>query len=106
MRACALPYNTVALALVALLTAACAAERDRTPEAAIGRACQYLWRQQAADGGWHSRTYGLLKWGQSLTPFVLNALLQIPEQACPAPAGAVDRAISFLNRNINSEGAL
>ena len=37
---------------------------------------------------------------------MLNALLQIPEQACPAPAGAVDRAISFLNRNINSEGAL
>ncbi len=90
--------RTCALALVALLTAACGIVRDRTPVGAIGGACQYLWGQQAEDGGWHSRTYGLLKSGQSLTPFMLNALLQVPERTCRPPAGAVDRAIAFLER--------
>jgi hypothetical protein len=99
MRACA-------LALVALLTAACGVSRDRTPDAALRSACRYLWHEQAADGGWHSRTYGLLKSGQSLTPFVLNSLLQVPEQTCQAPAGAVDRAIAFLTRNTDSQGAV
>jgi hypothetical protein len=45
----------------------------------------------------------LLKSGQSLTPFVLNALLQVPQQA---PAEGIDRAIAFLRRNTNNEGAV
>ena len=88
--------------LAFLLTAACSVHADRPPDSALERGCQYLWSQQAADGGWHSRTYGLLKSGQSLTPFVLNTLLQ----ACPVPAGGVDRAIAFIKRNTNSEGAV
>jgi hypothetical protein len=47
-----------------------------------------------------------MKSGQSLTPFVLNALLQVPESSCRPPAGAVDRAIGFLKRNTNGEGAI
>jgi hypothetical protein len=34
---------------------------------------------------------------------VLNALMQVPQHAS---AGAVDRAIAFLHRNTNSEGAV
>ena len=90
------------LALLFLFLSGCAIHADRAPESAVQRGCQYLWSQQGDDGGWHSRTYGLLKSGQSLTPFVLNELLQ----ACPAPAGAVDRALAFIKRNTNSEGAL
>src|SRR5579859_1254086 len=67
------PTRRTALAL--LFTSACAV---RDPADALIRACRYLWSQQAEDGGWHSRTYGLLRSGQSLTPFVLNALLQVP----------------------------
>jgi hypothetical protein len=89
--------------LVILLASACTLQPDRAPDAALPRACQNLWSQQASDGGWHSRAYGLLKSGQSLTPFVLNALLQAP---CRQPAGAVDRAIAFLKRNTNAEGAV
>src|SRR5712691_307120 len=86
-------------ALAFLLTSACTI---RTPASALLRACHYLWSRQAEDGGWHSRTYGLLRSGQSLTPFVLNALLQVSQHA----TGAVDRAIAFLHRNTNSEGAV
>jgi Prenyltransferase and squalene oxidase repeat len=88
-------------ALALLLTSACARRQDE--DSALRRACRYLWKQQSDDGGWHSRTYGLLKSGQSLTPFVLNALLQAPYER---PTGGVDRAIGFLKRNTNAEGAI
>jgi Prenyltransferase and squalene oxidase repeat len=92
-----LPTRRTALAY--LVTSAC----TRRPQDVLGRACRYLWSQQGEDGGWHSRTYGLLKSGQSLTAFVLNALLQVPQQA---PAEGIDRAIAFLRRNTNNEGAV
>ena len=85
-------------ALAFLLTSAC--RQAQTPDGALRRGCEYLWREQSEDGGWHSRTYGLLKSGQSLTPFVLNALL-----LCRSTSGGVDRAIGFLRRNTNGEGA-
>src|SRR6266436_3909227 len=93
-------------ALVLLLASACAIQQEEAPDAALRRGCQYLWSQQEQDGGWHSRTYGLLKSGQSLTGFVLNALLHVPPQTCQPPAGALDRALAFLDRNTNAEGAV
>jgi hypothetical protein len=76
------------------------------PQPALPRAAAYLWKQQGADGGWHSHTYGLLRSGQSLTPFVLNALLDIPDEVYPQPAAKVDRAVAFLRANIQHTGAL
>jgi hypothetical protein len=90
-------------ALGFLLTSGCAIRGRRDPVSALQRGCRYLWRQQAEDGGWHSRTYGLLRSGQSLTPFVLNALLRAPQDA---PAAGFDHALGFLNRNTNKEGAV
>ena len=78
----------------------------RAPRPALARAARYLWRQQAGDGGWHSSTYGLLRSGQSLTPFVLGALLQIPHDLFPLPLSKVDRALAFLQRNTRPDGAL
>ena len=57
-------------------------------------------------GGFHSTTYGLLRSGQSLTPFVLGALLRVPDATVPAPAGAVDRAIAFIRRHTRADGAV
>jgi squalene-hopene/tetraprenyl-beta-curcumene cyclase len=71
----------------------------------LGRAVEFLWAQQADDGGFHSKTYGLLKSGQSLTPFVLDALLDAPA-APPAPAGAVDKSVAFIQRNLSADGSL
>lgn len=72
----------------------------------LRRAAEYLWARQAEDGGFHSATYGLLRSGQSLTPFVLGALLDVPQTILPAPPRAVDRALEFIKRNTNAGGAL
>ena len=78
----------------------------RTRQPALRRAAEYLWSQQAEDGGWHSHTYGLLRSGQSLTPFVLEALLQVPENIYPSPQARVDRALAFIRANTQSTGVL
>ena len=89
-----------------LLTAAAAACSRRDDAAPLQRAVDYLWAQQAEDGGFHSATYGLLRSGQSLTPFVLNALLSVPDSLVrPRPAG-LDRAFAFLKRNTNEDGEI
>ena len=57
-----------------------------TERPALARGAAYLWSRQAGDGGWHSQTYGLLRSGQSLTPFVLEALLEVPDGDLSAAA--------------------
>ena len=89
--------------LTAAATAGCSWKRERS---SLARAAQYLWAQQAADGGFQSATYGLLRSGQSLTPLVLGALLRVPDATVPAPAGAVDRAIAFIRRHTSADGAV
>jgi len=72
----------------------------------LARAAGYLWHAQAEDGGWHSHTYGLLRSGQSLTPFVLEALLQVPEAIYPEPHAKVERAVAFIRSNTQSDGSV
>jgi hypothetical protein len=78
----------------------------RRGNAALKQAAQYLWAQQSEDGGFHSTTYGLLRSGQSLTPFVLVALLSVPDSAVLNSREAVERALKFIKSHTNSEGAL
>jgi hypothetical protein len=92
-----------AIAVFLLAQAGCVQSRQKP---ALARGADYLWSEQAADGGWHSRTYGLLCSGQSLTPFVLEALLEIPEDVYPRPAAKVDGAIAFIRRNTTSAGVV
>ena len=89
-----------------LLTTAAAACSWKREHRSLTRAAQYLWAQQSADGGFHSATYGLLRSGQSLTPFVLGALLRVSDATAPAPAGAVNRAIAFIRRHTSVDGAV
>jgi hypothetical protein len=86
------------IAALLLVQAGCV----QTERPALARAAAYLWSQQAEDGGWHSHTYGLLRSGQSLTPFVLQALLEVS----PAPVDKVDRAIAFIRCHTQPDGAL
>lgn len=94
--------RTLASVLLIVLVSASGwgAETADDGRAAISKAAQYLWSKQGADGGWHSETYGLLKSGQSLTPFVLLALLELPDP----PKDAVERAIKFIVANTNDAG--
>lgn len=90
------------LPLVLLAQAGCV----RTGRPPLARAAEYLWSQQAQDGGWHSHTYGLLRSGQSLTPFVVEALLEIPPEVYPVPQARLDRALAFLHSKTQPDGAL
>jgi len=78
-----------------------------TPQRPVLRhAVSWLWSRQETDGGWHSHTYGLLRSGQALTPFVLDALLQAPEEVYPQPRSQVDRALAFIRQRTQPNGAL
>jgi hypothetical protein len=71
----------------------------------LRKAAEFLWSSQADTGGFPSRKYGLLRSGQSLTPFVLDALLDIPENVVARDNSRIDRAIEFIRRN-TKDGAL
>jgi hypothetical protein len=87
--------------IAAIALCACAAPDVQD---AVRRAARWLWSQQAPDGGWHSATYGLLRSGQSLTPFVLDALLDVPEELAAAESQALDRALAFLRAHTADDG--
>ena len=90
------------IALLVLAEAGCV-QTERPP---LARAASYLWIQQANDGGWHSHTYGLLRSGQAMTPFVLEALLDVPDSVYPAPAAKIDAALAFIKSHTQADGAL
>jgi squalene-hopene cyclase-like protein/prenyltransferase/squalene oxidase-like repeat protein len=95
--------NALAGAASAALATGCSPRRGNAP---LQDAARYLWSRQAEDGGFHSTTYGLLRSGQSLTPFVLVALLDVPKSESSPPRGAVERALTFIKANTNADGAL
>jgi len=94
--------RTLALFVLIVLVSACGAHAGTADDGrtAAARAATYLWSKQGPDGGWHSETYGLLRSGQSLTPFILVALLDLPDP----PKKAVERAIEFIVANTNAAG--
>lgn len=77
---------------------------DHRQDAPIVKACRWLWAQQAADGGWHSETHGILKGGEAYTPFVLHTLLSVPDSIFPKQATRVASALDFIRRTIDSAG--
>src|SRR5690606_23504650 len=89
-----------------LLLAACAREPEPGARGTRALAAEYLWSQQAEDGGWHSATHGIVRGGQAWTPFVLHALLQVPEDVAARPEGGVERALGFIRAHVDTSGAL
>jgi hypothetical protein len=78
--------------------------RPEAGEAVVASAAAWLWAQQDPDGAWRSETYGLLASGQSLTPFVLEALLEVPADVCRPPAGALTRALEAIRLGVGDDG--
>jgi hypothetical protein len=87
-----------------LSLAACSSRDDALLP--LRRAVEFLWSRQADNGGFPSRKYGLLRSGQSLTPFVLDALLEVAEAVVPRDLARIDKAIDFIRSNTNKDGAL
>lgn len=85
-----------------LLLAVCA---DPGAGRAEGRAAEWLWSRQRADGSWGSGHYAVLRSGQALTPFVLGVLLDHGEREGPHRR-AIDRALAFVRSSIGEGGAV
>jgi hypothetical protein len=77
-----------------------------TENTVLADACAWLWSQQSPDGGWHSTTVGLLKSGQSLTPFILWNLLETPDFIFSQNKEKVALGLDFLRKNVNSDGQM
>lgn len=69
----------------------------------LSRGVGYLLSRQSTTGGWHSETYGLLRSGQSLTPLIVNALL---DAGVPATDSRIARALRFLAGNVDRSGTI
>lgn len=72
----------------------------------LSDACDYLWQAQADDGGWHSNHHGFLKGGQAWTPFVLYALLQVPDSIYEPKPEQVDAAFQFIASRLVGDSVL
>jgi hypothetical protein len=72
----------------------------------IRTTAEYLWKQQDEDGGWHSETHGLLRGGETWTPFVAHYLFQIPDSIFAAPEGGRERALQFIREHTADAGIL
>jgi hypothetical protein len=92
-------------AFVVTAAAACSPPPHNS-EQAIRRAAEYLWKEQHADGGWHSSVHGIARGGQAWTPFVLYYLNLVPDTILAAPAGAKSRALHFIRRHLNDDHVL
>ncbi len=91
--------------LIILIAASCQSDSPTpTAESLLTSTTDYLWSQQAADGGWHSSTHGILKGGKAWTPFVLFQLMQTPGAAHHQED--IDRAIAFIRSTIGPRGAV
>jgi prenyltransferase/squalene oxidase-like repeat protein len=70
------------------------------------RAVDWLVRQQGADGGWHSATYGQLKDGAAVTALVLYALAHLSPTLGTTSEQARRKGFSFLERGIAKRGTI
>jgi hypothetical protein len=98
--------RTASFALAALISFGAAGLCAQDPATTARRAAAWLREQQQPDGSWRSAQYGVLRGGQALTPFVLHALLSLPQSAGGVRPASVDRALAFIRSRVTPEGAL
>ena len=73
---------------------------------ALAHGVDWLLAQQAADGGWHSVTYGQLKDGAAITSLVLDALGHLPAIDQQKHLVAIKKGFAFLDRGIAKRGTV
>ena len=99
------------IAIAALLAVHVAAADDnradllRRIDASVEKATRYLIAAQSPDGAWRSETYGALRDGPSLTPFVISGLWFLP-QAGPQGKIAFRKGADYLVGFVDDKGQL
>lgn len=96
------------LLILILAASSCEQEIELHTEASqtLRKAATFLWGKQAEDGGWHSETHGILKTGQVCTPYVLDALMQIPDSIYSPEQELIRKALDFIKSRTHKNGAL
>jgi len=89
------------LLMACLLGATATAAED-----AVERGADWLLKQQADDGGWHSATYGTMQSGVGNTALVLDALSRMPAEWRAEHAAEISRGVRFLLANLDDTGYL
>jgi squalene-hopene/tetraprenyl-beta-curcumene cyclase len=84
---------------VLLLLLACA----RPPASPVDRALDFIFSKQREDGSWRSEQYQAYANGHALTPFLLYAASHVDASRYREK---IDRAVAFVVREIEQEGAL
>ncbi len=99
---------SAAVALAAALAAvACGRDSQGDPaRIALMRACRWLETQQRADGAYGSAHYAVLRSGQAMTPFVLDALFRAREAGVPVDGARIGPALDFVRRSIAEDGSI
>jgi hypothetical protein len=72
----------------------------------LARGIDWLIAQQGSDGGWHSKTYGQLKDGASVTALALYALSQVEQRIHQKRDRTIERGFAFLDRGLAKRGTI
>jgi squalene-hopene/tetraprenyl-beta-curcumene cyclase len=70
--------------------------------AALERGIEWLMKQQAVDGGWHSVTYGQMSGGVGNTALVVYAVAKLPPAMRSEYQPQFDRAVRFVLANLDA----
>jgi len=74
-------------------------------DASLRLAGKFLLDAQSEDGGWYSETYGLLRDGPTMTPYVMSSLLFMPQTGREGEA-AFGRGRALLINMVGGDGRL
>lgn len=83
-----------------------AGDVTQTVPGALGKGCDYLFSQQAADGGWHSTTYGALKGGAAVTALVLYTASFLPAERRRNERQRFEQAFRFFDAGFKKRSVL
>lgn len=93
----------ISVGLLLFLIIGCHVVREPADIVATQRACNYLWNTQSEDGGWHSETHGILRGGESISPFIFVALMNVPEEVYKPSTKNVNLALNFIRNNVRNK---
>jgi hypothetical protein len=99
-------FRSHATVLLVLCCVTTHAADTSSPNDALVKAQDYLWRAQQENGSWRSEQYAVMRSGQSLTPFVLHTLLTSTDSLTVEQVEAAHRSIQSIVEHLNEEGAL